>query len=59
MTHKEKDKLIEELRTKIEGFSSDIGIFIKILKAEGLLDKYYDKNGCFLPIVLILMEKYK
>lgn len=59
MTHKEKDKLIKDLYTKIEGFNLDIDIFIDILDRENLLNKYYDENGDFLPGVVHKLYKHQ
>lgn len=59
MTHKEKNKLIKDLYAKIEGFSLDIDIFIDILDREGLLNKYYDENGDFLPGAVHKLYNYQ
>lgn len=59
MTHKEKDKLIKNLRAKIEEFDAGIDTFIDILDRENLLDKYYDKNGDFLPGMVHELNDYK
>lgn len=59
MTHKEKDKLIEELREEIEMDNFSIDRFITILEMEGLLSKYFDEDGDFLPGVEDMLEEYK
>ena len=59
MTHEEKNKLIKDLRTKIEGSDADIEIFIEILDKENILDKYYDDNGDFLPGKVHELSDYK
>lgn len=59
MTYKEKDKLIKDLYTRIEGLNVDIDIFIDILDREGLLNKYYDKNGDFLPGVVHKLHNHQ
>ena len=59
MTHKEKDKLIKDLYTRIEGLNLDVDIFIDILDREDLLNKYYDENGDFLPGVVHKLHDYQ
>lgn len=59
ITHKEKNKLIKDLRTKIEEFDMDIDVFIDILDRENVLDKYYDENGDFLPGMLHKLNDHR